>query len=158
MGFWCNVISYIWPQVVTIQSNCMFVQHGSLVCNKLSNVSLSAVAGWPESDLKPLQGSPSVCSVTEADVWPSEPAGLLLCVHWCPNAQSQGPTHSSLVLHNRKTNQMSHKTQYTVLIIDQGDWSLWQVLVNVLQIVQWKCDVCTSVLNLILILVTLCTK
>lgn len=101
-----------------LRVNYMPIQHKTLVCSRLTNVSLSAVAGWPERDLKSLRGSLSVCCVMEADVWPSEPAGLLLCVHWCPNAQSQGPTHSSLVLHKgKKTYQISQRTLCTVLII-----------------------------------------
>lgn len=62
------------------------------------NIGSLSVYGWPGNDLKPQWGSPSVCSVTDAAVWLSEPAGLLLCVRWCPNALSQGLTHSSHAL------------------------------------------------------------
>lgn len=64
--------------------------------------------------MKPLWCSPSVCCVMEADVWPSEQAGLLLCVHWCPNAQSQGPTCSILVLHKEKKNILSKSRHYAL--------------------------------------------
>lgn len=114
---------------------------------RLSNVSLSAVAGRPESDLKSQWGSPSVCCVTEADAWPSERAGLLLCVHWCPNAPSQGPTRPSLVLHKRRK-QKYHVNQRTRCSFNYLPWSLeLMMVVNVLQIKQWKYYMGTSVLN-----------
>lgn len=134
-GFGFHVTPYTWSQVA---DRSILLYAGTLVCSsKLNNVSLSAVPGWPESNLKPPWGSPLVWSETEADVWPSEPAGLSLCVRWCPSAPSQGPARSSLVLHKREKSKQ---------IIHQGHGSLWHMPVNVLQIAQWKCDVCTSVL------------
>lgn len=138
--------TYLASKGCLLRVNYMLIQHRTLVCRRLTNVLLSAVAGWPERDLKSLRGSPSVCCVMEADVWPSGPADLLLCVHWCPNAQSQGPTHSSLVLHEGKKN-IPNKSEDTMHSFNyyQCYWSWWIVLMNVLQITQWKCEVCTSV-------------
>lgn len=77
-------------------------KHRTLVCTRLANMWLSAVVGWPERGLRSMRGSPSICFVMEAGVRPSEPVNLLLCEHWCLNARSQVPTHSSLVLKERK--------------------------------------------------------
>lgn len=66
--------------------------------------------------------------------WASRPFALCALV----SRRSVSGTSS---LQSRSTQEEKNKQ-----IIYQGHWSLWCVLVNVLQITQWKSEVCTSIL------------